>query len=80
MSGSPASAYDCIVLGYRGTETDCFVDTLTSSSGDVVVADASAYDFRLGALSPASPRYYRCALLPSRRINARLAQMFAYRR
>ena len=51
LSSTPASAYDCIVLGYRGAETDCFVDTLTA--GDMLVADASAYDFRLGALSPA---------------------------
>ena len=53
MSGTSNKAYYCLVLGYRGTETDCFVNTLTSSSGDVLVADAAAYDFRLGALSPA---------------------------
>ena len=48
---SSAKAHSSIVLGYNGTETACFVDTLASK--DMPVADAAAYDYRLGVLSPA---------------------------
>ena len=46
-----AKAYNCLVLGYNGKETACFVDTLALK--DMPVADAAAYDYRLGVLSPA---------------------------
>jgi hypothetical protein len=42
---------NCIIVGYKGTETDIFENTLRS--GDLLLADADARDFRPGVLSPA---------------------------